>query len=78
MGINEPKVVLNVSLNDILTVEGPDAERALQYAEKFLSFFGIQGGVAIKSFPHTLPCWAGIGNAIGLSSRDGSFLSSSG
>lgn len=74
VGINEPKVVLDVSLNDILAGEGPDVERALQYAEKFLSFFGIQGGVAIKIIS-SIPSHVGLGSGTRLALAVGRALS---
>jgi beta-ribofuranosylaminobenzene 5'-phosphate synthase len=47
VAIDRPNIVLKARLATNLTVEGPSAERAEDYAEKFLEGFGVEGGAEI-------------------------------
>jgi beta-ribofuranosylaminobenzene 5'-phosphate synthase len=47
VAIDRPNIVLKARPATHLTVEGPSAERAKDYAEKFLEGFGVEGGAEI-------------------------------
>ena len=47
VAIDRPNIVLKARPATHLTVEGPSAERAKDYAEKFLESFGVEGGAEI-------------------------------
>ncbi len=46
--IDRPNIVLKARLANHLAVEGPSAERAKDYAKKFLEGFGVEGGAEIE------------------------------
>ncbi len=48
VAIDRPNIVLKARPATHLTVEGPSAERAKDYAEKFLEAFGVEGGAGIE------------------------------
>lgn len=61
MGIDEPKVSLDVCRSDTLQAKGPDFERALEYAQRFLDHFDIKDRAFIN-IASAVPSHVGLGS----------------
>lgn len=66
--IPEPSLLLEASLAARITGEGQDADRAVDFAERFLAFHRLGGGVHLH-LHRTIPSHAGLGSGtqLGLS-----------
>jgi beta-RFAP synthase len=60
-----PTLLVSAEQADRLAVDGPDAERASEFAARFLRFFGIAGGASIRVH-RGLPPHAGLGSGTQL------------
>jgi beta-ribofuranosylaminobenzene 5'-phosphate synthase len=60
-----PSLLLEASLADRLTAEGPDAERALGFAQRFLTHHGCQGGARL-TVHRAIPSHSGLGSGTQL------------
>jgi len=74
MGIDEPKIMLDVCKSELLQAQGPDCERALGYAKRFLNHFGVQDGVAINVIS-AIPSHVGLGSGTRMALTVGKALS---
>jgi beta-RFAP synthase len=61
----EPTLLLSACRADVLSVEGEDALRALDFARGFLAFHGIRGGARLRVH-RTIPAHAGLGSGTQL------------
>jgi beta-ribofuranosylaminobenzene 5'-phosphate synthase len=66
--IPNPSLLLEARPAAQLSAEGPNADRALEFAHRFLAFHGLSGGVHLV-LHHTIPDHAGLGSGtqLGLS-----------
>ncbi|MDQ7029094.1 MAG: hypothetical protein Q9O62_04625 [Ardenticatenia bacterium] len=65
VAITRPAVVLEASPQRELTAEGPDAERAVQFARRYLRAAGIQAGAHLR-VEQTIPAHVGLGSGTKL------------
>lgn len=63
--IPSPSVLLAASPADEVSAQGPDAERAVDFARRFLAFHGLPGGVRLVVH-QTIPSHAGLGSGTQL------------
>ena len=74
VAIDRPNIVLKARPATHLTVEGPSAERAKDYAEKFLEGFGVEGGAEIAMISE-IRAHVGFGSGTQLALAVGTALS---
>lgn len=60
-----PSLLLEASPADEVTAQGPDAERASEFARRFLAFHRLAGGVRL-TLHRTIPSHAGLGSGTQL------------
>lgn len=63
--VPSPSVLVEVTPDDRLTAEGPDAERAQAFAERYLESVQIRGGAHLKVH-RAIPAHAGLGSGTQL------------
>jgi beta-ribofuranosylaminobenzene 5'-phosphate synthase len=63
--IPSPSLLLEASPGREVTAEGPDADRAIEFARRYLSYYGLTGGVALKVH-RRIPTHAGLGSGTQL------------
>ena len=63
--VPEPSLLLEVGPDDRLSAEGPDAERAMAFAERFLAHHGLRGGARLTVHRH-IPAHSGLGSGTQL------------
>lgn len=63
--IPSPSLLLEASPGSEVTAEGPDADRAIEFARRYLSYYGLTGGVALKVH-RSIPSHAGLGSGTQL------------
>jgi beta-ribofuranosylaminobenzene 5'-phosphate synthase len=63
--IPSPSLLLEAAPADGVTAQGPDAERALEFATRFLSYHGLSGGGRL-TIHRTIPSHAGLGSGTQL------------
>lgn len=56
-----PTLLVSARAAERLDVEGPDADRALQYARRFLDHYGLRGGAQLRVH-RALPAHSGLGS----------------
>jgi beta-RFAP synthase len=66
--VPQPSLLLEVSRNADITSEGEDAERAAEFARRFLSYHGLPGGAHLQVH-RAIPAHSGLGSGtqLGLS-----------
>ena len=74
VAIDRPNIVLKARPATHLAVEGPSAERAKDYAEKFLEGFGVEGGAEISMISE-IRAHVGFGSGTQLALAVGTALS---
>lgn len=60
-----PSLLLEVALADRVSAKGPDADRAAEFARRFLAFHGISGGARLV-LHRAIPSHAGLGSGTQL------------
>ena len=65
VAVSRPAVVVEASASDELTVEGPDAERALAVAQRCLDALGQSAGAQVRVL-EAIPAHAGLGSGTKL------------
>jgi beta-ribofuranosylaminobenzene 5'-phosphate synthase len=63
--IPSPSLLLEASPAESITVSGPDSDRALDFAHRFLAFHNLSGGVELRVH-RTIPGHAGLGSGTQL------------
>jgi beta-ribofuranosylaminobenzene 5'-phosphate synthase len=63
--IPSPSLLLEAAPADGITAQGPDAERAIEFAARFLSYHRLSGGVRL-TIHRTIPSHAGLGSGTQL------------
>ena len=64
-GIPSPSLLLEARPAPRVSAEGPDADRAIEFATRFLAFHGLSGGVHLI-LHRTIPSHAGLGSGTQL------------
>ena len=65
VAVSRPAVVVEASASDELTVEGPDAERALAVAQRCRDALGLAAGARVRVL-EAIPAHAGLGSGTKL------------
>jgi beta-ribofuranosylaminobenzene 5'-phosphate synthase len=63
--IPSPSLLLEAALASRVTAEGPDADRAIDFADRFLAFHGLSSGADL-TLHRTIPSHAGLGSGTQL------------
>jgi beta-ribofuranosylaminobenzene 5'-phosphate synthase len=63
--IPSPSLLLEAAPGDSITAQGPDAERAIEFAARFLSYHQLSGGIRL-TIHRTIPSHAGLGSGTQL------------
>ncbi len=63
--VPSPSLVLEATRHDRLTAEGPDAGRALEFAQRYLASTGITAGAHLR-VQRAIPAHAGLGSGTDL------------
>src|SRR3954466_4097267 len=63
--IPSPSLLLEAALAGDITAQGPDADRASEFAARFFSYHGFQGGVRLN-IHRAIPSHAGLGSGTQL------------
>lgn len=63
--IPSPSLLLEAARADVITAQGTDAERAIEFAGRFLSYHQLSGGVRL-TIHRTIPSHAGLGSGTQL------------
>ncbi|HMQ50557.1 MAG TPA: kinase [Anaerolineae bacterium] len=65
VAVNRPAYVLEATPSDKLTASGPDSERALVFADRYLTAAGLTGGARLE-IKHAIPGHSGLGSGTKL------------
>jgi beta-ribofuranosylaminobenzene 5'-phosphate synthase len=63
--IPSPSLLLEAALSGDITAQGPDADRASEFAARFFSYHGLEGGVRLN-IHKAIPSHAGLGSGTQL------------
>lgn len=63
--VPEPSLLLEAAPDERLSAHGPDADRALAFAERFLAYHGLRGGTHLTVHRH-IPAHSGLGSGTQL------------
>jgi beta-ribofuranosylaminobenzene 5'-phosphate synthase len=63
--IPSPSLLIQADPADQVTAQGPDAERAVEFAQRFLDFRGLAGGVQLR-IHRAIPSHSGLGSGTQL------------
>lgn len=73
VAIRSPSLLLQAERADRLSADGPEAERVLQYARRFLDHHGLPGGARVRVH-RAIPAHAGLGSGTQLALASASAL----